>query len=72
MTCVFLMMECIYGRDGMDPGIPNEAISHGSSLSDTPFMAVERQQHLSLLMKNYQSPLENTHVVYHFSIVLLA
>lgn len=56
MTCVFLMMECIYGCDGMDPSIPNEAISHGSSLSDTPFMAVERQQHLSLLMKNYQSP----------------
>lgn len=72
MTCVFLMMECIYGCDGMDPSIPNEAISHGSSLSDTPFMAVERQQHLSLLMKKLSEPPENTHIVYRFSIVLLA
>jgi len=54
------MVECIYGCDGMDQGIPNKAVPLGSSLSDTPFMSVKRQQHLSWFMKNYQSPLEDT------------
>lgn len=59
MTCVLLMIECMYGHYGMDPGIPNEATLHRCLLSDIPFVSVERQQHLSLFMKNYQSPFEN-------------
>lgn len=59
MTCVLLMIECIYGHDGMDGGIPNEVTLHRCLLSNIPFMPVERQQHLSLFMKNYQSPFEN-------------
>lgn len=52
------MMERSYGRDGMDPGIPNKATCHSSSLWH-PFYVLERQQHLSFFMKNYQTPLEN-------------
>lgn len=66
MTCVLLMIECIYGHDGMDGGIPNEVTLHRCLLSNIPFMPVERQQHLSLFMKNYQSPFENIFIFLFF------
>lgn len=72
MTCVLLMTERIYGHYGMDPGIPNEAALHRCLLSDIPFVSVERQQHLSLFMKNYQSPFENMFIFPWFPTVQLA
>lgn len=59
MTCVLLMIECMYGHDGVDPGIPNEVTLHRCLLFNIPFMSIERQQHLALFMKSYQSPNEN-------------
>lgn len=56
MTRVLLMIECLYGHDGMDSGIPNEATLHRALLFNIPFMSFERQQHLAWFMKNYQSP----------------
>lgn len=72
MICVLLMIECIYGHDGMDPGIPNEVTLHRCLLSNIPFMSVERQQHLSLFMKNYQRPFENIFIFPRFPTVQLA
>lgn len=56
MTRVLLMIECLYGHDGMDSGIPNEATLHRALLFNIPVMSVERHQHLTWFMKNYQSP----------------
>lgn len=72
MTCVLLMIECMYGHEGMDPGIPKEATLHRCLLFNILFMSVERQQHLALFMKNYQSPSENIFIFPWFPTVLLA
>lgn len=72
MTCVLLMIECLYGHDGMDPGIPNEVTLHRCLLSNIPFISVERQQHLSLFMKNYQSLFEKIFIFALFPTVQLA
>lgn len=72
MTCVLLMIECLFGHDGMNPGISNEATLRRCFLFNIPFRSVERQQHLVWFMKNYQSPFENIFIFPWFPTVHLA